>query len=85
MVKGRAALVIVAGDAGSSTRDRYERLCRERGLVPALIGTKAELGAAIGGSEKAVLAVTDQHFAKGIRAALGNGASASEPNISGVD
>ncbi|MHB9145916.1 MAG: L7Ae/L30e/S12e/Gadd45 family ribosomal protein [Symbiobacteriia bacterium] len=83
--RGRAALVVIATDAGSSTRDRIDRLCSRAGQQPVAAGTKADLGAAIGQTEKAVLAVTDQHFAKGIRAALGNGVEASEPNISGVD
>lgn len=83
--RGRAAVVVVAADAGANTRDRFQRLCDRHGVALLLHGSKADLGAAVGQVEKAVLAVTDQHFAKGIRAALGNGAPASEPNISGVD
>lgn len=83
--RGRAALVVIAADAGQSTQDRFDRLCSRAGQRPVTAGTKAEIGAAIGQEEKAVLAVTDQHFASGIRAALGNGVEASEPNISGVD
>ena len=83
--RGWAAVVVVATDAGESTRARFQRLCDRHGSSLVLHGSKAELGAAIGQMEKAVLAVTDQHFAKGIRAALGNGALASEPNTSGVD
>lgn len=81
----RAAVVVVATDAGQSTKDRFQRLCHESQVQCLQLGSKAELGDAIGQTEKAVLAVTDQHFAKGIRAALGNGALASESNSSGVD
>ncbi len=81
----RAAVVVVATDAGQSTKDRFQRLCGQSKVQCLQYGTKAELGNAVGQTEKAVVAVTDQHFAKGIRAALGNGALASEPNTSGVD
>ena len=68
--KGKAALVLLAGDAGPSTVDRFTRLCGQRSIDCIRIGSQEELGRALGQSPRAVLAVTDVNFARGVRDAL---------------
>lgn len=70
LVAGEAALLLVASDAGVAGTRRWERLAVARGVPMASPLTAAALGAAVGSSPRAVVAVTDSHLARGLLDAL---------------
>lgn len=57
-------LVIIAEDAAETTRQDFDSLARKYGVPCVLCGTKEKLGAAIGKSPRAVLALLDQNVAR---------------------
>lgn len=56
---GRAAMLVVARDAGDSTRSRAETLATTKGLSLRAFGSRAELGALFGRGEVAIAAVLE--------------------------
>ena len=64
---GRAALVIVAGDASENTKKRFRNMCSFYKVPIYFYKDKDTLGHAMGKEFRASLAVTDEGFAKGIR------------------
>ena len=79
VLKGKAKLVILAGDASENTSKRFDDKCRSHGVPVIRYGTRETLGACIGKEERSCLAVTDYGFAKKIRelSEEGNGGSGS--------
>ena len=64
---GRAALVIVAGDASDNTKKKFQNMCDFYKVPIYFFEDKDTLGHAMGKEFRASLAVTDAGFAKGIR------------------
>ena len=63
---GRAALVIVAGDASENTKKKFRDMCEFYEVPIYFYKDKDTLGHAMGKEFRASLAVTDTGFAKGI-------------------
>lgn len=59
---GKAELVILSEKASKPTMEKYTRLCKNKGVDFIIIGSKNELGAAIGKGNRTLLAVTDKAF-----------------------
>ncbi|MDA8205541.1 MAG: ribosomal L7Ae/L30e/S12e/Gadd45 family protein, partial [Thermaerobacter sp.] len=68
--ENRARAVVVAEDAGHSVRRRYESWTDERAIPLVVLGTKMELGVAIGMGPHAVMAVTQKSLVKGLLEAI---------------
>jgi ribosomal protein L7Ae-like RNA K-turn-binding protein len=66
---GEAKLVIIAEDASNNTRKKFTDKCGSYGVPFMEYGKMTELGACIGKSERAVLAVTDIGLANLVRSA----------------
>lgn len=64
---GRAALVIVAGDASENTKKKFRDMCEFYEVPIYFYKDKDTLGHAMGKQFRASLAVLDEGFAKGIR------------------
>ncbi len=64
---GRAALVIVAGDASENTKKKFRNMCDYYKVPIYFYEDKDTLGHAMGKQFRASLAVLDEGFAKGIR------------------
>ena len=64
---GRAALVIVAGDASENTKKKFRDMCEFYKVPIYFYGDKDTLGHAMGKEFRASLVVLDEGFAKGIR------------------
>ena len=63
-VKGRTAyLVLIAEDASENTRKKFRDMCTYYKVPFYNIGSKEELGTAIGKDYRASLGVTDENFA----------------------
>ena len=63
---GRAALVIVAGDASDNTKKKFRNMCEYYEVPICFYADKDTLGHAMGKEFRASLAVLDTGFAKGI-------------------
>lgn len=63
---GRAALVIVAGDASDNTKKKFKNMCEFYQVPIYFYQDKVSLGHAMGKEFRASLAVLDEGFAKGI-------------------
>lgn len=63
---GRAALVIIAGDASDNTKKKFRNMCDFYEVPVRVFGDKDTLGHAMGKEFRASLAVLDEGFAKGI-------------------
>lgn len=63
---GKASLVILAEDAGRNTEKSIKNSCAYYDVRLVRLGTKEELGRAIGRSFNAVIAVCDRGFAESI-------------------
>lgn len=63
---GQAKLAILAVDAGPNTKKKYRDKCRTYRVPVVEIGSKAELGRALGKFERAVVVVVNQGFAERI-------------------
>ena len=63
---GRAALVIVAGDASGNTKKKFQNMCSFYRVPIYFYKDKDTLGHAMGKEFRASLAVLDAGFAKGI-------------------
>lgn len=64
---GKAALVIVAGDASENTKKKFRNMCDYYKVPIYFYEDKDTLGHAMGKQFHASLAVLDEGFAKGIR------------------
>ncbi|HAX52522.1 L7Ae/L30e/S12e/Gadd45 family ribosomal protein [Muricomes intestini] len=64
---GRAALVIVAGDASDNTKRKFCNMCGFYKVPIYFYGDKDTLGHAMGKEFRASLAILDKGFAKGIQ------------------
>ena len=64
---GKAALVIVAGDASENTKKKFRNMCDYYKVPIYFYEDKDTLGHATGKQFRASLAVLDEGFAKGIR------------------
>ena len=64
---GRAALVIVAGDASDNTKKKFKNMCDFYEVPVYFYKDKDTLGHAMGKEFRASLAVLDEGFAKVIR------------------
>lgn len=60
---GKAFLVLTAEDASENTRKKFKDMCSYYKVPLYNIGTKEELGTAIGKEYRASLALTDENFA----------------------
>lgn len=67
MKSGKAALVIVAGDASENTKKKFRNMCDYYKVPIYFYEDKDTLGHAMGKQFRASLAVLDEGFAKGIR------------------
>ena len=63
---GKAALVIVAGDASENTKKKFRNMCDYYKVPIYFYEDKDTLGHAMGKQFRASLAVLDEGFAKGI-------------------
>ncbi len=63
---GRAALVILAGDASDNTKKKFKNMCEFYKVPIRLYSEKDYLGHAIGKEFRASLAVTDEGLAQAI-------------------
>ena len=64
---GKAALVIVAGDASENTKKKFRNMCDYYKVPIYFYEDKDTFGHAMGKQFRASLAVLDEGFAKGIR------------------
>lgn len=64
--KGRAKLVIVAGDASDNSQKNYKDMCAYRKVPIFTYSDKEALGACIGTEERAAVVLLDEGFANGI-------------------
>lgn len=60
---GKTFLVLTAEDASENTRKKFKDMCTYYEVPFYIIGSKEELGTAIGKEYRASLGVTDEHFA----------------------
>lgn len=60
---GKARLVLVAGDASDNSKKKFSDMCAYYKVPVYFVGTKEELGGAIGKDYRASLVVTDDNFA----------------------
>lgn len=60
---GKAFLVLTAEDASNNTRKKFNDMCTYYKVPLYTIGSKEELGTAIGKDYRASLGVTDENFA----------------------
>lgn len=65
-----AYLVIVSESASDNTRKKFSNMCHFYEVPIHFLGSKEELGAAIGKEFRASLAVLDENFANAIQKAL---------------
>lgn len=63
---GKAYLVVVAADASENTRKMFKNMTDFYQVPMKIMGTKEELGKAIGKEFRASLAITDENLAKAV-------------------
>jgi len=63
---GKVCLIIMAADAATRTRREFATLAENMGIPWVQVGTKQELGNAIGTEDRSVIAITDKGFADSI-------------------
>lgn len=64
---GQAKLVILATDAGKNTTKKITDKCNSYQVPLLQVGTRYDLGAAVGKGERVVMAVTDSGFCQMLR------------------
>jgi ribosomal protein L7Ae-like RNA K-turn-binding protein len=64
---GQAKLVILATDAGKNTTKKMMDKCSTYQIPILQVGTRVELGTAVGKGERVVMAVTDSGFCQMLR------------------
>ena len=70
--KGKAKLVIVAGDASDNTKKNYNDMCSYRRVPIVLYSDKESLGKCLGTDERAAAVIIDEGFSNGILKEFGN-------------
>ena len=68
---GTLRFVVVAGDISANTRDKLIPLLEARGLAYREVGTRAELGEAVGRPPSSALGIVDAGFARRVAELLG--------------
>ncbi|OAT85867.1 L7Ae/L30e/S12e/Gadd45 family ribosomal protein [Desulfotomaculum copahuensis] len=68
--RGRAHLLVLAGDAAPRTARAFQELASAAALPVIIFGSRAELGCLLGCPLRAVAVVTDRHLARGILAVI---------------
>lgn len=68
--EGRACLVLVSKEASGNTKKKFQNMCTYYQVPIRFLGSKAELGSAIGRELRASLAVTDAGLADAIEKSL---------------
>lgn len=68
--KRKANLLILAEDASERTREKFVKLAVQTGVPCFLVGTRDELGEALGKAHRAAVAVQSKDFTKGIKGIL---------------
>lgn len=63
---GKAFLVVIARDASANTRKKFYDMCSYYQVPIYTIGSKEELGRAIGKEYRASLALTDENFSRAV-------------------
>ena len=63
---GKAALVVLAGDASDNTKKKFKNMCEFYDVPIRIYSTKDELGHAMGKEFRASMAVTDEGLAQTI-------------------
>lgn len=61
---GEAKLVLLASDASANAHKKYNDKCSHFQVPLIIVGSRYELGSAIGKEERVIIAVTDSGFAK---------------------
>ncbi|MXQ54906.1 YlxQ family RNA-binding protein [Shimazuella sp. KC615] len=64
---GQAKLVILATDAGKNTTKKITDKCNSYDVPLLQVGTRVDLGTAVGKGERVVMAVTDSGFCQMLR------------------
>lgn len=75
---GRARLVLLAQDASEAQRDKVLKLLRHRETPRVILGSRAELGAAVGSAPVSAVAVTEAGFASRLANQLGANAGTND-------
>ncbi len=65
--RGKARLVIIAGDASDNTKKKFSNMCNFYRVPYAYYSDKESLGHAMGKEDRTCLAVTDEGLANSIR------------------
>lgn len=68
--KGKADLVILAADASERTREKYLHLAAQAGTRCYSVGTREDLGDALGKAHRAAIVIQSRDFSRGIIAIL---------------
>ncbi len=63
---GSASLVLLARDASSVQQQKVLRLLEHREMPRVSVGSRADLGAAIGSAPVSAIAITEASFAEGV-------------------
>ena len=71
--KSKCKLMILASDASDNTKDRFISLCRRNNIKLITIGSKADLGNAIGKSFISTAGVIDERFSSTLLEAISKG------------
>ncbi len=64
--KKKAKLVIIAKDASDRTKSNFENLCKSLNVKFRIMGSIEDLSKSIGQTNKAIIVVKDENFAKEI-------------------
>lgn len=64
--RGQVRLILLAADGSPRDRDRLQRVAEEHGIPARIVGTRDDLGQAIGRGGVSVVGVTDPNLAAGI-------------------
>ena len=70
---GEVSLVILASDGAETQLRKVVPLAEARGVPRRVLGTRADLGAAVGGGPLTAIAVTGRRFAKELLVRMGGG------------
>lgn len=73
--RGEVRLVLLAEDGSPRDRERLQRVAGEHGVPARMVGTRDELGQAIGRDGVSVVGVTDRNLAAGVLGRLDGPAS----------
>lgn len=63
---GKLKLLIVAGDVGDNTKEKFKSKCKTYDVPIRIVGTCEELSRITGKEDKGLFGITDNGFAKGL-------------------